>query len=83
MGNINRIQYRCCIIRIYIADEFCFHLQRAGSFCPVFKKPDIEVERTPADIAAGRDPQLEAAVGALAEEVSARRKPPPPRFNLL
>ena len=46
-------------------------------------KPDIEVERTPADIAAGRDPQLEAAVGALAEEVSARRKPPPPRFNLL
>jgi tricorn protease len=46
-------------------------------------KPDIEVERTPADIAAGRDPQLEAAVGALAEEVSARGKPPPPRFNLL
>ncbi len=41
-------------------------------------KPDIEVETTPADIAAGRDPQLDAAVDALAQEAAARKAAPPP-----
>jgi tricorn protease len=41
-------------------------------------KPDIEVETTPADIAAGRDPQLEVAVDALAKEAAARKAAPPP-----
>ena len=41
-------------------------------------KPDIEVETTPADIAAGRDPQLDAAVDALAKEAAARKAAPPP-----
>ena len=41
-------------------------------------KPDIEVETTPADIAAGRDPQLDAAVDALAKEAAARKATPPP-----
>ena len=44
-------------------------------------KPDIEVETTPADIAAGRDPQLDAAVSALAEEAAARKAAPPPPPN--
>nr|MCR5414967.1 hypothetical protein [Kiritimatiellia bacterium] len=38
-------------------------------------KPDVEVALTPADIAAGRDPQLEAAFDLLATE---KRKPLPP-----
>jgi len=40
-------------------------------------KPDVEVDLTPADIAAGRDPQLDAALDVLAAE-SAGRKPSPP-----
>ena len=43
-------------------------------------KPDIEVDLTPADIAAGRDPQLDAALRALAEEVASRVPPAPLRF---
>lgn len=40
-------------------------------------KPDFEVDLTPADVAAGRDPQLSAALDVLSGEVS-RRTPPPP-----
>ncbi len=43
--------------------------------------PDIEVETTPADIAAGRDPQLDAAVAALADEAAARKASPPPALR--
>ena len=32
--------------------------------------PDVEVDLTPADIAAGRDPQLEAAIKILKEEAA-------------
>jgi tricorn protease len=35
-------------------------------------EPDIHVEITPEDEAAGRDPQLSAAVEALLEELSPR-----------
>ena len=41
-------------------------------------KPDVEVDLTPADIAAGRDPQLEAALDVLAAEAAARKTSPPP-----
>ena len=44
-------------------------------------KPDIEVETTPADIAAGRDPQLEVAIDALAKEAAARKAAPPPSLK--
>ena len=37
MCYINRVQYCCCIIRIYVADEFCFHLECIIFLCPVFK----------------------------------------------
>ena len=37
MGNIYRIQYSGCIIRIYITDEFCFHLKCVVFLCPVLK----------------------------------------------
>ncbi len=43
--------------------------------------PDIEVDLTPADIAAGRDPQLEVALKTLADEVATRVPPPPPRYS--
>lgn len=43
-------------------------------------KPDVEVDLTPADIAAGRDPQLDAALETLAEEVAGRTRPPPLRY---
>ncbi len=43
-------------------------------------KPDVEVDLTPADIAAGRDPQLAAALDVLAAEVKARPAPPPLRY---
>jgi tricorn protease len=36
--------------------------------------PDIEVEQTPADVIAGRDPQLERAIAVVMEEL--KRKPP-------
>ncbi len=44
-------------------------------------KPDIEVPITPADVVAGRDPQLDAALETLAAEVSGRPAPPPLRFS--
>ena len=37
-----------------------------------------EFQRLLADIAAGRDPQLDAAVDALAKEAAARKAAPPP-----
>lgn len=39
--------------------------------------PDIEIPLTPADTAAGRDPQLEAALDALKGEIAARKPLPP------
>lgn len=46
-------------------------------------KPDFEVELTPADMAAGRDPQLEKAVEVLVEEAAAARASalPPLEFS--
>ncbi len=41
-------------------------------------KPDVEVDLTPADIAAGRDPQLDAALDVLAKEAAEYRATPPP-----
>jgi tricorn protease len=38
--------------------------------------PDIEVEQTPADVIAGRDPQLEKAIEVVLEEL--KRNPPAP-----
>jgi tricorn protease len=38
--------------------------------------PDVEVEQTPAEIAAGRDPQLEKAIAIVMEEL---KKNPPPK----
>ena len=37
--------------------------------------PDIEVEQTPADVIAGRDPQLEKAIEVVLEEL--KKNPPP------
>ena len=37
MCNIDRIQNCCRIIRIYVADEFCFHFEFVVFLCPVFK----------------------------------------------
>ena len=37
--------------------------------------PDIDVEQTPADVIAGRDPQLEKAIAIALEEL---KKTPPP-----
>ena len=41
-------------------------------------KPDVEVDITPADVDAGRDPQLQAAVKALQEDVERWRREHPP-----
>ena len=43
-------------------------------------EPDIEADKTPADFAAGRDPQLDAAVDAVLREAEERKAPPPLRF---
>lgn len=40
--------------------------------------PDIEVERTPADIVAGRDPQLERAISELLPRLGKDASPKPP-----
>ena len=37
MCNIDGIQNCCCIIRVYVADEFCFHFEFVIYFCPVLK----------------------------------------------
>ena len=37
MCNINRIQNCCRIIRVYVADELCFHLECIVLLCPVLK----------------------------------------------
>ena len=37
MCNIDGIQDCCCIVRIYVADEFCFHFEFIIFLCPVFK----------------------------------------------
>ena len=42
--------------------------------------PDIEIPLTPADIAAGRDPQLEAAIEVLKSEAAAKKPLPPLRY---
>jgi tricorn protease len=42
--------------------------------------PDVEIPLTPADIAAGRDPQLEAAIEALKDEAAAKKPLPPLRY---
>ncbi len=44
-------------------------------------KPDIEVDLTPADIAAGRDPQLEAATAELSSEAAAKKAAPRPSLR--
>jgi tricorn protease len=47
--------------------------------------PDIEVDRLPADIAAGRDPQLDRAVAEVLRQIEAAgtvRPPPPPSRDL-
>lgn len=46
-------------------------------------EPDIAVGMTPADIAAGRDPQLDAALEALAEEVAVRKAEPAPPLRFV
>ena len=40
-------------------------------------KPNVKVDLTPADIASGRDPQLDAALDVLAAEVAGRKPSPP------
>ena len=42
-------------------------------------EPDIAVRETPAELAEGRDPQLEAAVAHLLKELDGRQRPPIPR----
>lgn len=47
--------------------------------------PDIEVDRLPADMVAGRDPQLDRAVAEVLKQIEAQRPvlpPPPPSFDL-
>jgi tricorn protease len=46
--------------------------------------PDIEVEQTPADVIAGRDPQLEKAIAIVMEELkkSAREAPKRPAYPI-
>ena len=75
------------IIRVNLLDYGELWLPRSGFFLPDGRdmegngaKPDVEVDLTPADIAAGRDPQLDAALDVLAAEVSAREPRPPLRF---
>ena len=37
MCNIDGIQNCCCVVRIYVADEFSFHFEFVVFLCPVFK----------------------------------------------
>jgi tricorn protease len=41
--------------------------------------PDVEVEQTPADVIAGRDPQLEKAIEVVLKQLSDNPPPRPPR----
>ena len=45
-------------------------------------KPDVPVDITPADIAAGRDPQLDAAIETLRKEAAAAKANPPPPLRI-
>jgi hypothetical protein len=47
--------------------------------------PDIELDNLPADLAAGRDPQLQRAVAEVLKQIEAQkpvRPPPPPSKDL-
>jgi tricorn protease len=47
--------------------------------------PDIEVDNRPADLAAGRDPQLERGVAEVLKQIAVQkpvRPPPPPSKDL-
>ena len=75
------------IVRANLLDYGEIWRPRSGFFLPDGRDmegngavPDVEVDLTPADIAAGRDPQLDAALNVLAAEVSAREPRPPLRF---
>ena len=75
------------IVRVNLLDYGEVWRPRSGFFLPDGRDmegngavPDVEVDLTPADIAAGRDPQLDAALNVLAAEVSAREPRPPLRF---
>ena len=75
------------IVRVNLLDYGEIWRPRCGFFLPDGRdmegngaKPDVEVDLTPADVAAGRDPQLDAALDVLAAEVSAREPRPPLRF---
>ena len=37
MCYVDRIQNGCCIVRVNIADEFCFHFKAIVFLCPVFQ----------------------------------------------
>ena len=41
--------------------------------------PDVEVEQWPADVAAGRDPQLDAAIDVVLRELTAHPPEEPKR----
>jgi len=73
--NINLLDYgvvRCPRIGSFLPDGT--NMEGNGA------KPDVEVDLTPADIAAGRDPQLDAALEVLADEVARRVSPPPLKY---
>ncbi len=74
-----------CTIDVCLFDYGVVRRPRISSFLPDGTdmeghgaKPDIEIDLTPADVAAGRDPQLDAAADALAAEAAARKASPPP-----
>jgi tricorn protease len=43
-------------------------------------KPDVEIDRTPADIVAGRDPQLDKGLEILKEEVAKKKNRKPLKY---
>ena len=72
---------------VFLFDYGVVRRPRVGTFLPDGTymegngaKPDVEVDLTPADVAAGRDPQLAAALDVLSAEVSGRTQPPPLRY---
>ena len=48
MCYVDRIQNSCCVIRVNVADEFCFHFEAAVFLCPVFQS---QIHRTRAKVA--------------------------------